>query len=67
VGAENIETQRDNVETERGSNDPNVALNDADIVVVLGLWVPIENLHPKLRDVAKKSIFFEGSLLTKRS
>jgi hypothetical protein len=57
---ENVETERDNMETERGSNDPNVTLNDADIVADPGLRVPIENLHPNLRDAARRAYILKG-------
>jgi hypothetical protein len=60
VGAENMETERDNVEIERGSNDPNVALNDTDIVEDPRLWVPIENLHSNFRDAVRRAYILKG-------
>jgi hypothetical protein len=47
-----------------GSNDPNVVLNDGDIISDPGLRMPIEKMNPNLRD---KSIYFERSMPTKRS
>jgi hypothetical protein len=51
----------DNVETdERASNDPNVALSDGDIVADLGLQIAIENLHPNIRDAARRAYILKG-------
>jgi hypothetical protein len=56
VDAHNVETD------ERGSNDPNVALKDGDIVADYGLRIPIENLHPNIRNAVRKAYIFEGSI-----
>ena len=51
----------DNVETdERASNDPNVALNDGDIVADPELRIAIENLHPNIRDAAIRAYILKG-------
>jgi hypothetical protein len=51
----------DNVEAEEiGSNDPNVAFNDGDIVADPRLWIAIGNLHPNIRDVARRAYIVKG-------
>jgi hypothetical protein len=56
VDAHNVQTD------ERGSNDLNVALKDGDIVADYGLRIPIENLHPNIRNAVRKAYIFEGSI-----
>jgi hypothetical protein len=66
IEPEQVETEvsnvnADNVETEEiGSNDPNVALNDGDIIADPGLRIAIGNLHPNIRDAAKRAYILKG-------
>ncbi|CAN6236329.1 unnamed protein product [Urochloa humidicola] len=52
----------DDIETEEvaASNDPNVVLNEADIVADPGLRIPIENMHPNIRDAARRAYILKG-------
>lgn len=47
-------------EVQIGSNDPNVVLNDGDIIADPGLRMPIEKIHPNLRDAAKRAYILKG-------
>jgi hypothetical protein len=43
-----------------GSNDPNVVLNDGDIISDPGLRMPIEKMNPNLRDAAIRAYILKG-------
>lgn len=42
------------------SNDPNVVLDDGDIVADPGLRIPILQMHPNIRDAAKRAYILKG-------
>jgi hypothetical protein len=58
VNVDNVDI--DEIMDEIGSNDPNIALNDDDIVADPGLRIAIENLHPNIRDAARRAYILKG-------
>ncbi|KAL6870766.1 hypothetical protein ACP4OV_014614 [Aristida adscensionis] len=60
--ATRVSNANEAVETEEigASNDPDVVLNDGDIISDPGLRIPIDQIHPNIRDAAKRAYILKG-------